>query len=188
MYKPQIAIIGSRELSPDSLLLLKALSFELVSKGYRTVTGGLGTLQQTVHEGAKSNPQHTDCDTIVLLPGFDPKPAISYADVIIPTGLDAYRNALVANSEVVVVIGGGAGTLSEMAFAWQFKRPIIAIGKEGGPTVLLVNPSTIDNHLRLLIVHHPQLRKLYYKFQIKLRINPTDISVFLDCYYLSFQF
>ena len=131
MYKPQIAIIGSRELSPDSLLLLKALSFELVSKGYRTVTGGLGTLQQTVHEGAKSNPQHTDCDTIVLLPGFDPKPAISYADVIIPTGLDAYRNALVANSEVVVVIGGGAGTLSEMAFAWQFKRPIIAIGKEG---------------------------------------------------------
>ena len=131
MYKPQIAIIGSRELSPDSLSLLKSLSFELVSKGYRTVTGGLGTLQQTVHEGAKSNPQHTDCDTIVLLPGFGPKPAISCADVIIPTGLDAYRNALVANSEVVVAIGGGAGTLSEMAFAWQFNRPIIAIGKEG---------------------------------------------------------
>lgn len=131
MYKPQIAIIGSRELSPDSLSLLKALAFELVSKGYRTVTGGLGTLQQAIHEGAKSNPQHTDCDTIVLLPGFDPKPALSYADVIIPTGLDAYRNALVANSEVVVAIGGGAGTLSEIAFAWQFKRPIIAIGKEG---------------------------------------------------------
>jgi hypothetical protein len=131
MYKPQIAIIGSRELSPASLSLLKALAFELVSKGYRTVTGGLGSLQKAVHEGAKSNPQHTDCDTIVLLPGFDPEPAINHADVIIPTGLDAYRNALVANSEVVVAIGGGAGTLSEIAFAWQFKRPIIAIGKEG---------------------------------------------------------
>ena len=59
------------------------------------------------------------------------EPAINHADVIIPTGLDAYRNALVANSEVVVAIGGGAGTLSEMAFAWQFKRPIIAIGNEG---------------------------------------------------------
>ena len=131
MYKPQIAIIGSRELSPDSLSLVKSLASELVSKGYRTVTGGLGSLQQSVHEGAKSNPQHTDCDTIVLLPGFDPKPAMMHADVIIPTGLDAYRNALVANSEVVVAIGGGAGTLSEIAFAWQFKRPIIAIGKEG---------------------------------------------------------
>ena len=131
MYKPQIAIIGSRELPPTSLSLLKELAYELVSKGYRTVTGGLGSLQQTVHEGAKSNPQHTDCDTIVLLPGFDPKPALNPADVIIPTGLDAYRNALVANSEVVVAIGGGAGTLSEMAFAWPFKRPIIAIGNEG---------------------------------------------------------
>ena len=131
MYKPQIAIIGSRELSPSSLSLLNALAHELVSQGYRMVTGGLGTLQQTVHEGAKSNPQHTDCDTIVLLPGFDPEPAIGHADVIIPTGLDAYRNALVANAEVVVAIGGGAGTLSEMAFAWQFNRPIIAIGKDG---------------------------------------------------------
>lgn len=131
MYKPQIAIIGSRELSPSSLDLLKALAHELVSHGYRTVTGGLGSLQRAVHEGAKSNEQHTDCDTIVLLPGFDPGPAVGYADVIIPTGLDAYRNAMVANAEVVVAIGGGAGTLSEMAFAWQFKRPIIAIGKEG---------------------------------------------------------
>ena len=68
MYKPQIAIIGSRELSPSSLSLLNALAHELVSQGYRMVTGGLGTLQQAVHEGAKSNPQHTDCDTIVLLP------------------------------------------------------------------------------------------------------------------------
>ena len=131
MYKPQIAIIGSRQLSQSSLTLLYTLAHELVSVGYRTVTGGLGTLQQAVHEGAKSNPQHTDCDTIVLLPGFDPKPAIGHADVIIPTGLDAYRNALVANAEVVVAIGGGAGTLSEIAFAWQFNRPIIAIGKDG---------------------------------------------------------
>ena len=131
MYKPQIAIIGSRELSENSLKLVQALAHELVSNGYRTVTGGLGSLQEAVHEGAKSNPLHTDCDTIVLLPGFDPEPALGYADVIIPTGLDAYRNAMVANAEVVIAVGGGAGTLSEMAFAWQFNRPIIAVGLEG---------------------------------------------------------
>jgi uncharacterized protein (TIGR00725 family) len=51
--------------------------------------------------------------------------------VIIPTGLDAYRNAMVANSEAVVAVGGGAGTLSEMAFAWQFNRPVFAVGDEG---------------------------------------------------------
>ena len=131
MYKPQIAIIGSRELSENSLELVNAVAHELVSSGFRTVSGGLGSLQRAVHEGAKSNPLHTECDTIVLLPGFDPEPAVGYADVIIPTGLDAYRNAMVANAEVVIAVGGGAGTLSEMAFAWQFNRPIIAIGSEG---------------------------------------------------------
>ena len=131
MYKPQIAIIGSRELQPRSLALVKALAHDLVGRGYRTVTGGLGSLQKSVHAGAKSNPLSTDCDTIVLLPGFDPEPAIGHADVIIPTGMDVYRNAIVANAEVVIAVGGGAGTLSEIAFAWQFNRSIIAVGEEG---------------------------------------------------------
>ena len=131
MYKPQIAIIGSRVLPEDALNLVRSLANELVNHGYRTVTGGLGSLQQAVHEGAKSSPNSSECDTIVLLPGFDPEPAIGHADVIIPTGLDAYRNAMVANAEVVIAVGGGAGTLSELAFAWQFNRPIIAIGNGG---------------------------------------------------------
>ena len=131
MYKKQIAIIGSRELSVQSLQIVESLACELVTSGYRTVTGGLGTLQKAVHSGAESSPERSDCDTIVLLPGFDPTPAVGHADVIIPTGLDAYRNAMVANSEAVVAIGGGAGTLSEIAFAWQFNRPIFAVGDEG---------------------------------------------------------
>ena len=131
MYKQQIAIIGSRELSVQSLQIVESLACELVRSGYRTVTGGLGSLQKAVHKGAKSSSERSDCDTIVLLPGFDPAPAVGHADVIIPTGLDAYRNALVANSEAVVAVGGGAGTLSEIAFAWQFNRPIFAVGDEG---------------------------------------------------------
>ena len=131
MYKKQIAIIGSRELSVQSLQIVESLACELVTSGYRTVTGGLGTLQKAVHRGAESSPERSDCDTIVLLPGFDHTPAVGHADVIIPTGLDAYRNAMVANSEAVVAIGGGAGTLSEIAFAWQFNRPIFAVGDEG---------------------------------------------------------
>ena len=38
---------------------------------------------------------------------------------------------MVANSEVVIAVEGGAGTLSEIAYAWQLNRPIIAIGKGG---------------------------------------------------------
>ena len=40
--------------------------------------------------------------------------------------MDVLRNSIVANADAVIAIGGGAGTLSEMAMAWQLKRMIIA--------------------------------------------------------------
>ena len=42
------------------------------------------------------------------------------------------RNALVANADAVVGIGGGAGTMCEFAFAWSLKRLIIAYRNSGG--------------------------------------------------------
>lgn len=131
MYKPQISIIGSRNLSTESLNLVEELSYCLVEAGCRIVTGGMGSLQKNAHKGAKLSPASSDCDTIAILPGFDPKPALDHADVIIPTGLDLYRNVIVANSDVVISIDGGAGTLSELAFAWQLNRSVIAVGSDG---------------------------------------------------------
>lgn len=131
MYKKQIGIIGSRNLSIENLELVTKLSELLIDKGFRTVTGGLGTLQESVHRGAKLSKNSSDCDTIAIIPGFDPSELVKYADVIIPTGVDLYRNVMVANSEVVIAVEGGAGTLSEIAYAWQLNRPIIAIGKGG---------------------------------------------------------
>lgn len=131
MYKPQISLIGSRNLSAESLKLVEALSYYLVEAGCRIVTGGMGSLQKSAHKGAKSSSAASDCDTIAILPGFDPEPALGHADVVIPTGLDLYRNIIVANSDVVISIDGGAGTLSELAFAWQLNRSVIAVGSEG---------------------------------------------------------
>ncbi|MBP5475701.1 MAG: acyl-CoA synthetase, partial [Methanomicrobium sp.] len=39
--------------------------------------------------------------------------------------LDMARHTIIVNSDAVVAIGGGAGTLSEIAFAWQLYRLII---------------------------------------------------------------
>lgn len=49
-----------------------------------------------------------------------------WVDVAIPTGLDLARNMLVAHADAIVAIGGGAGTLSELALAWQLRRLVIA--------------------------------------------------------------
>lgn len=130
-YKPQIAIIGSRNLSDEGLELVEKLSTLLIDEGFRIITGGLGSLQKSAHFGAKKSKSSGDGDTIAILPGFDPQPAIGFADIIIPTGLDVLRNGIVANSDAVVCVEGGSGTLSEIAFAWQLNRPIISIGRGG---------------------------------------------------------
>lgn len=58
--------------------------------------------------------------------------ANKYADVLVPTGLDLLRNGLVVDADAVIVIGGGAGTLSEIAMAWQKYKLIIAFNNVDG--------------------------------------------------------
>ncbi len=72
-------------------------------------------------------------DTIAVIPGYDRAEANAYADLVIPTGLSLARNVvLVAMADVVVAVAGGAGTLSEIALAWQLGRPVVALASTGG--------------------------------------------------------
>ena len=104
----------------------------LVDNGYRVQSGGHRGVMEAAFEGAHASPNYVDGDTIALLPSFDAHQTNPYADIIIPTGLDVFRNAIVANASAVVAVGGGAGTLSEMAFAWSLKRLVIGYtGIEG---------------------------------------------------------
>jgi uncharacterized protein (TIGR00725 family) len=49
--------------------------------------------------------------------------------IAIPTGLGEMRNALVVRAaDALVAVGGGWGTLSEIALALKAGRPVIAIG------------------------------------------------------------
>lgn len=43
-----------------------------------------------------------------------------------PTGLGHLRNqTVVLTADVIVALAGGAGTLSELAFAWMHRKPVI---------------------------------------------------------------
>ena len=87
---------------------------------------------EAVFAGAHASEKYREGDTVALVPSFDTETANVYADIVIPTGLDMMRNALVANADAVVGVGGGAGTLCEFAFAWSLKRLIIAYRDSGG--------------------------------------------------------
>jgi len=91
----------------------------------------MGGVMEAASRGARESPAWSPGTIIAILPGSDPDTANRWADVVLPTGLDHLRNAVVAQSDAVIAIGGGAGTLSEMAFAWIHRRLIVALRVDG---------------------------------------------------------
>lgn len=127
--RPLIAVVGDARLSPGDpkYALSQSIGKMLIDEGYRLLTGGMGGVMEAAHRGARSSDSWYDGCSIGLLPGTDLAKANAYVDIVIPTGLDHGRNSVVA----LVAVGGGAGTLSEIAFAWIHRRLIVALNCEG---------------------------------------------------------
>lgn len=129
MNKKQIvAVIGDGALPPNSEKerFAEGLGEALVTAGYRIICGGLGGVMEAAARGAHRSPWYRDGDVIGVLPGCSPDAANEFIDIPIATGLDHARNFIVANSDAVIAIGGGSGTLSELSYAWIMRRLILA--------------------------------------------------------------
>jgi uncharacterized protein (TIGR00725 family) len=88
------------------------------------ICGGLTGVMEHAARGA----QAAGGLTIGLLPGEDITEANAYIDVAIASGLGHARNAILARTaDGVVALGGGLGTLSEIALALRNGRPTIGI-------------------------------------------------------------
>ncbi|MFP4170745.1 MAG: TIGR00725 family protein [Methanomassiliicoccales archaeon] len=133
MRRRMVSVIGDSGLdeSDPRYSIARELGRSLIDQGYRVVTGGLGGCMEGVCRGCKESPKAREGDIIGILPGYDPGEANPHVDVPIATGIYHARNVIVANSDAVIAIGGGSGTLSEMAMAWIMRRLIIAFRVEG---------------------------------------------------------
>lgn len=126
--RPVIAVVGGARAPDVALAAAEAVGRALVDAGWRIVTGGLGGVMAAASRGGRTAPGWFEGAVIGVLPGIDPAAANPWVDVVIPTGMGHARNVLVVASAVVVVaIGGGAGTLSEIALAWAHGRPVIGL-------------------------------------------------------------
>lgn len=126
--KKMVSIIGDAVVAEDSnkRAFAFAMGKALVDNGYRIASGGMGGVMQAAFEGARASKFYQEGDTVAILPSFDRNMSNGLADIVIATGLDLYRNVIVANSDAVIAVGGGAGTLCELSTAWTLKRLILA--------------------------------------------------------------
>jgi uncharacterized protein (TIGR00725 family) len=66
--------------------------------------------------------------TVGILPGTDRGEANEFVDVAIPTGLGEARNALVVRAaDALIGVGGGYGTLSEIALALKAGKRVVGL-------------------------------------------------------------
>ncbi len=111
---------------PDATLLEQAelLGRRLGEAGVVVVCGGGPGVMEAVCRGA----QAAGGTTVGLLPGLDRAEGNPYLTVSIPTGLGQGRNLLlVRSSNALIAVGGGFGTLSEIALALRTGTPVIGL-------------------------------------------------------------
>jgi uncharacterized protein (TIGR00725 family) len=120
-----VGVVGPGEASASETAVAEELGGLLAEGGAVVVCGGLGGVMEAACRGAKSKLGLT----VGLLPGLDRSAANGWVDVAVATGLGELRNGLIVRaSDALVAVGGGAGTLSEIAFALKVGRPVVGIG------------------------------------------------------------
>lgn len=146
--RPQVCVLGSAE--PGSAAYeLAGQAGELMARLGITVVSGCGSpatrvaAQRAVEAGGL---------VLSIVPPDEMPPPDWPATVVLPCGMGDARNLLMALAgDACIVIGGRAGTISEVCLAWLHKRPLLPlVGCGGWSDGLLQNPPDERGNSRIL--------------------------------------
>jgi len=122
--KPVIAVIGAGKCSKKMRDAAADVGRYVAEHGGIIVCGGLGGIMEGAARGAKE----AGGLAIGILPGDTTADANEFVDIVIPTGMGEARNILVVRTaDAVVAFPGKYGTLTEMAFARLFEKPLVSV-------------------------------------------------------------
>lgn len=157
MYrKIQITVIGdSLEFEENNKVAYEVGKF-IAENGWVLITGGREGVMNACSKGAIENKGIV----VAILPDEDLNLGTPYKTISIASGIGYARNSInVLSADIVVAIGGGSGTLSEIAYAWAYKKTIIAYEGCEGWSKKLAN-TTLDIRRKDPIIGAKNIKEL----------------------------
>lgn len=119
-----VGIIGPGDGGSKECESAHFIAYTLAKAGFSIICGGRGGVMQAASRGARD----AGGIAVGILPEEDASMANKYLSVAIPSGMGEMRNAIIARSSIcLVAIGGGMGTISEMALGLKWGKQVFAL-------------------------------------------------------------
>ncbi len=159
-----VAVIGGRDASSDQAAAAETLGYSLASCGLVLLCGGRAGVMAAAANGART----AGGVTVGLLPDETWSTAAPGIQIALATGIGSARNAMIARAAfALVAVGGGAGTLSEIAFGLQFGRLVLSLApwsalplnSRAGPIVCDSVVDAVERVCAYLLTRPPPLVK-----------------------------
>ncbi|MBW2631818.1 MAG: TIGR00725 family protein [Deltaproteobacteria bacterium] len=149
-----VGIMGSHREDAPSMKDAFILGELIAQRGYVLLTGGGTGVMKAASEGA----HRAGGFVIAVLPNDRKRPLHDYpnefVDIPIYTGMYDARNVINAKTpHIIIALGGGSGTLSEIALALRAGTPVIGLGAprfELTEAISFTPVSTVDEAIREL--------------------------------------
>ncbi|MBW8773731.1 MAG: Rossmann fold nucleotide-binding protein [Stenotrophomonas sp.] len=127
--KPQLAILGSADPGSDAFERAAEAGRFLAIQGITVVSGcGSAATRVAAEQAIAAGGQ-----VLSVIPEGSMPPVDWPATVVVPCGMGDARNLIMALAgDACIVIGGRAGTISEVCLAWLHKRPLLPLVGAGG--------------------------------------------------------
>jgi uncharacterized protein (TIGR00725 family) len=122
-----IGVMGPAACDPQIADVARAVGRGIAERGAVLLCGGRGGVMEAAAQGAREAAGLT----LGILPGTSAResPPNAHIDIALFSGLGEARNWLnVCASDGVIAIGGGFGTLSEIALALKAQKPVVLVG------------------------------------------------------------
>jgi uncharacterized protein (TIGR00725 family) len=119
-----VSVAGAADASPELDGLAGEVGRLLAERGCVVVCGGLGGVMEAASAAART----AGGQVLGIVPGDDRRSANPYCTLVVASGIGQGRNlAVAATGDVMIALGTGWGTLSEIALARKLGRAVITL-------------------------------------------------------------